>query len=109
MPFSDGRPMNEALRPLVATMRGRHGGDVVACVIAETRDQARDAADAVEADYDPLPSVTEIARALDADGKFLALRAKTDANLGACLSFRGAGPPVSNVCSWAGVYTTPAL
>lgn len=71
MPFSDGRPMNEALRPLFATVRVRHVGDVVACVIAETRDQARDAADAVEADYDPLPAVTEIARSLDADAPVL--------------------------------------
>ncbi len=54
-------------------------------------------------------NVTEAALALDADGKFLALRAKTDANLGAFMSFRGAGPPVSNIGSLAGVYTTPAL
>ena len=71
MPFSDGRPMNEALRPLFAKGRVRHVGDVVACVIAETRDQARDAAEAVAVDYDPLPAVTAIARSLDPDAPTL--------------------------------------
>jgi carbon-monoxide dehydrogenase large subunit len=71
MPFSDGRPMNEALRPLFAAGRVRHVGDVVACVIAETRDQAQDAADAVEVDYAPLPAVTDIARSLDLDAPVL--------------------------------------
>jgi carbon-monoxide dehydrogenase large subunit len=33
----------------------RHVGDPVAAVIAETLEQARDAADAVEVDYEPLP------------------------------------------------------
>ena len=65
MPFSDGRPMNEALRPLFAKDRVRHVGDVVACVIAETRDQAQDAAEAVDVDYDPLPTVTDVSRSLD--------------------------------------------
>ncbi len=71
MPFSDGRPMNEALRPLFAAGRVRHVGDVLACVIAETFHQAQDAAEAVEVDYDPLPAVTEIARALDPDAPVL--------------------------------------
>ena len=67
MPFSDGRPMNEALRPLFAADKVCHVGDPTACVIAETRPQAEDAAEAVEIDYDPLPAVTDIARALDPD------------------------------------------
>ncbi|NQU69340.1 MAG: xanthine dehydrogenase family protein molybdopterin-binding subunit, partial [Rhodospirillales bacterium] len=71
MPFSDGRPMNEALRPLFAKDRVRHVGDVVACVIAETRDQAQDAAEAVDVEYDPLPTVTDIARSLDAGAPVL--------------------------------------
>jgi len=67
MPFSDGRPMNEKLRPLFASDKVCHVGDVVACVVAESRNAALDAAEAVEVDYEPLPAVTDVARALDAD------------------------------------------
>lgn len=67
MPFSDGRPMNTATRPVFAKDRVRHVGDIVAAVIAETRQAAHDAAEAVEVDYEPLSSVTEVAHALDAD------------------------------------------
>jgi carbon-monoxide dehydrogenase large subunit len=67
MPFSDGRPMNEKLRPLFATGKVCHVGDVVACIVAESRNAALDAAEAVEVDYEPLPAVTDVARALDAD------------------------------------------
>ena len=67
--FSDGRPMNEALRPaLVPFAQGdgcvRHVGDIVAAVVAETRHQAEDAAEAVSVDYEPLPAVVETAAAL---------------------------------------------
>ena len=65
MPFSDGRPMNEALRPLFARDKVRHVGDPLACVIAETRHQAEDAAEAVEVDYGPLEAVTDVSAALD--------------------------------------------
>ncbi len=41
----------------------RHVGQAVAVVVAETRAQARDAADAVEVEYEPLPAVVD---ALDA-------------------------------------------
>lgn len=52
-------------------------------------------------------SVAELA--VDAAGKFLALRCKTHANLGAYLSLRGPLPPIVNLGSLAGTYTTPAL
>ena len=71
MPFSDGRPMNEALRPVFAAGKVRHVGDVLAAVIAEDRYQAADAAEAVMVEYDPLPAVTDIARALDDDSPVL--------------------------------------
>ncbi|MGE0743627.1 MAG: xanthine dehydrogenase family protein molybdopterin-binding subunit [Rhodospirillales bacterium] len=54
-------------------------------------------------------NVTDAALALDKDGRFLAFRTRTNANLGAYVSFRGAGPAVGNVGSIAGVYTTPAI
>ena len=68
MPFSDGRPMNEALRPVFAADKVRHVGDVVAAVVAEDRAAALDAAEAVAVGYEALPSVTDFARALDAWG-----------------------------------------
>jgi len=54
-------------------------------------------------------NVTDAELALDASGKFVALRTRTNANLGAFVSFRGAGPAAANVGSIAGVYTTPAI
>lgn len=67
MPFGDGRPMNEAPRPAFASDKVRHVGDVVAAVVAETRNEAEDAAEAIVIDYTILPAVTDIAQALDAD------------------------------------------
>ena len=66
MPFGDGRPMNEALRPAFASGKVRHVGDVVAAVVAENRYIALDAADAIAVDYEPLPAVADTAAALDA-------------------------------------------
>ena len=71
MPFSDGRAMNESLRPLFARDKVCHVGDVVGCVIAETRHQAEDAAEAVEVDYQALPAITDVAHALDRDAPVL--------------------------------------
>jgi carbon-monoxide dehydrogenase large subunit len=45
--------------------RARHVGDGVAVVVAETRAAARDAADAVVVDYEPLDAVCDVAIALD--------------------------------------------
>lgn len=45
----------------------RHVGEAVAFIVAETLAQARDAAEAIEIDWEPLPAVTGIAEAL-ADG-----------------------------------------
>jgi len=48
----------------------RHVGDIVAMVIAGTLDQARDAAELLEIDYETLPAVVTVAQAL-ADGAAL--------------------------------------
>ena len=45
----------------------RHAGDIVAMVVAETREQARDALDLIEMDFDPMDAVTDIYAAM-ADG-----------------------------------------
>ena len=46
----------------------RHVGDPVAFIVADTIKQARDAAEAIEVDYDILPSITELATAMDKGG-----------------------------------------
>jgi aerobic carbon-monoxide dehydrogenase large subunit len=59
MPFSDGRPMNNAPRPAFASDKVRHVGDIVAAVVADSRFAAEDAAETVAVDYEPLPSVCD--------------------------------------------------
>jgi len=44
----------------------RHVGDIVAMIVAETLDQARDAAEVLEIDYETLPAVITAAQALAA-------------------------------------------
>ncbi len=46
----------------------RHVGDPVAFIVAETIKQARDAAEAIEVDYDMLPSITDLPTAMDKGG-----------------------------------------
>jgi carbon-monoxide dehydrogenase large subunit len=54
----DGSPMAEPKHPVLAEGKVRHVGDPVAVVVAETRSQARDAAEAIVVDYAPLPGVS---------------------------------------------------
>ncbi len=58
-PNRDGTPMKKPARPALPTDKVRFVGDPVACVVAETVAQAKDAAEAVTLDIDPLPAVTE--------------------------------------------------
>jgi aerobic carbon-monoxide dehydrogenase large subunit len=54
----DGSMMKVPTRYALATDKVRFVGDPVACVIAETINQGKDAAEAIEVDIDPLPAVT---------------------------------------------------
>lgn len=54
-------------------------------------------------------NVSEVALALDKEGNFLALQAKTCASMGAYLAIRGPRPPTNNLGTLAGVYRTPAV
>jgi carbon-monoxide dehydrogenase large subunit len=59
----DGSPLIQTNRTALMTDKVRYVGDPVAFVVAETLAQARDAAEAVVVDIDPLPAVTSAAEA----------------------------------------------
>ncbi|HEY4922705.1 MAG TPA: xanthine dehydrogenase family protein molybdopterin-binding subunit [Xanthobacteraceae bacterium] len=60
-------------------------------------------------DDDARDNIVDAALALDRDGGFLAVKIRSFGNLGAFVSFRGAMPPVVNIGTVVGTYTTPAL
>jgi carbon-monoxide dehydrogenase large subunit len=55
----DGTPMKAGPHPALAQGKVRYVGDHVAVVIAESLAQARDAAEAIEVDYEVLPAVVD--------------------------------------------------
>ena len=59
----NGQPMKEPPHPCLAQGKVRHVGDPVAVVVAETLEQARDAAEKVEVDYQPLPAAVDPVKA----------------------------------------------
>jgi carbon-monoxide dehydrogenase large subunit len=68
MPEDFGAPKgHRTFQPLLVSDRVRYVGDRVAFVVAETLAQARDAAELVEVDYDPLPAVINIEDAAKLD------------------------------------------
>jgi len=60
----DGSPMAEPPHPVIAVGKVRHVGDPVAVVIAETKQQAKDAAELLSIDYTDLPAVATMSAAL---------------------------------------------
>jgi carbon-monoxide dehydrogenase large subunit len=60
---ADGSPLNSTKRQPLATGKVRHVGDPVAFVVAETKAQAKDAAEAVEMDIEPLDAVMDASAA----------------------------------------------
>ena len=67
----DGSPMNASKRPILAVGKVRHVGDPVAFIVAETTNQALDASEFIEIDYEELPCVTDTAKALEKDSPIL--------------------------------------
>ena len=63
----DGSPMYQNPHPGLVGERVRFVGDQVAYVVAETLDQAKDAAEMIAVDYEPLPAVVETAAAFEPD------------------------------------------
>src|SRR5437762_926340 len=60
----DGTPMKMGAWPAIAPETVRFVGQAVAVVIAETKNQARDAAEAVIVDYEELPAAADIRAAI---------------------------------------------
>lgn len=56
----NGEPMKEPPHPILAQGKVRYVGDHVAMVIAQTYEQAKNAAELVQVDYDILPSVVDV-------------------------------------------------
>ncbi|MEB2347932.1 MAG: xanthine dehydrogenase family protein molybdopterin-binding subunit [Comamonadaceae bacterium] len=61
----DGSPMKEPAHPALANKKVRYVGDHVALVVADTLEQAKNAAEAVEVDYEPLAPVIDMLKAKD--------------------------------------------
>jgi aerobic carbon-monoxide dehydrogenase large subunit len=68
---ADGGPMAEPPRWALARGTVRHVGEAVALVVAETLPKARDAADLVQVDYEPLPAVIDARAAMREDAPLL--------------------------------------
>src|SRR5215213_9506907 len=66
LPFKnrDGSDMRKPSRPALPSDKVRFVGDPIAGVIAETKQQARDAAEAIQVDIEPLPVVTDVNEAV---------------------------------------------
>ena len=60
----DGSAMAEPKHPVLAEGKVRHVGDPVAVVVAESRVQARDAAESIVVDYDVLDAVVDMQAAV---------------------------------------------
>ncbi|WP_159350292.1 xanthine dehydrogenase family protein molybdopterin-binding subunit [Roseomonas harenae] len=59
----DGSRRGNTPRPALADAVVRHVGDPVAFIVAESQEAARDAAEAIEVEYEGLPSITDLATA----------------------------------------------
>lgn len=59
-----GEVMKEPAHPVLAQGKVRHVGEPVAAVVADTLQQARDAAEAIELDIEELPAVVDMKAAL---------------------------------------------
>jgi len=62
---SDGSRRADPKRPALADGMVRHVGEPVACVVAETQAQARDAAELIAVEYEALPAAADFTTALD--------------------------------------------
>ena len=61
--FKNGNAMREPKHPLLVADKARHAGDAIAIVIAESKEEAVDAAQAVNVEYEELPCVVDAFKA----------------------------------------------
>ncbi len=61
--FKNGDTMKEPPHPSLAVGKVRYVGEAVAVIVAETHEQAVDASELVEIDYEELPAVTDVVKA----------------------------------------------
>jgi carbon-monoxide dehydrogenase large subunit len=61
--FKNGTAMKEPKHPLLVADKARHVGDAIAIVIAESKEEAVDAAQAVNVEYEELPCVIDAFKA----------------------------------------------
>ena len=61
--FKNGDAMKEPKHPLLVADKVRHVGDAIAIVIAETKEEAVDAAQSIHVEYDELPCVIDAFKA----------------------------------------------
>src|SRR5258706_2443603 len=59
----DGKPMKEPKHPLLAQGKVRYVGEQVALVVADTYEQAKDAAEKIDVDYETLPATVDVREA----------------------------------------------
>ncbi len=89
------------LRPPLAKAKVRFVGDIVAAVVAETKAQAVDAAEAVIVDYDPLPALAGIEEAI-VEGA-VAIHEGAPGNVAFGAAMMGMGTPVEGILDDADV------
>ena len=61
---ADGRPLFAPIHPGLARDRVRHVGEPIALIVADSLAAAKDAADRIEIEFEPLPAFTDIADAV---------------------------------------------
>ena len=59
-----GEAMQEPAHPILASSKVRHVGEPIAAVVAESREQAQDAAETISVDIEELPAVVDMPSAL---------------------------------------------
>jgi carbon-monoxide dehydrogenase large subunit len=62
-----GQPMKEPAHPILAQGKVRHVGDPIAAIVAETLEEARNAAEAIELDIEELPAVVDLKSAVSSE------------------------------------------
>lgn len=70
-PPIEGLVFHERTHPILARDKVRHVGEPVALIVAESRYQAEDAVAFVDVDYDPLPAVVDLEKALEPDSTLI--------------------------------------